>query len=93
MRLRPTFASSERVITAAAPSPLTVALATRWIEDGTADQILRFIRVEATARQALASEILPPGSFKADPLSFNIWAALPAGWTRSAFSGHMRSNG
>jgi DNA-binding transcriptional MocR family regulator len=54
---------------------------------------LRFIRAESAARQALASEILPPGSFKADPLSFNIWAGLPAGWTRSAFSGHMRSTG
>ncbi len=31
-------------------SPLTVALATRWIEDGTADAILRFIRAEASAR-------------------------------------------
>jgi DNA-binding transcriptional MocR family regulator len=86
------FAAAVRAANVMA-SPFTVALATRWIEDGTADQILRFIRAEAAARQALASEILPPGSFKADPLSFNIWAGLPAGWTRSAFSGHMRSTG
>ena len=73
------FAAAVRAANVMA-SPFTVALATRWIEDGTADQILRFIRAEAAARQALASEILPPGSFKADPLSFNIWAGLPAGW-------------
>jgi DNA-binding transcriptional MocR family regulator len=72
-------------------SPLTVALATRWIEDGTADSILRFIRSESAARQKLASELLPAGSFRADPLSFNLWVPLPKPWTRSAFIGHMRS--
>jgi DNA-binding transcriptional MocR family regulator len=86
------FAAAVRAANVMA-SPFTVALATRWIEDGTADQILRFIRAETAARQALASEILPPGGYKADRLSFNIWAALPPGWTRSAFIGHMRSTG
>ncbi|MCS0496854.1 PLP-dependent aminotransferase family protein [Ancylobacter sp. MQZ15Z-1] len=74
-------------------SPLTAALATRWIEDGTADTLLRFIRAETRARQALASEILPEGSFHADPLSFNLWIELPEPWTRSAFVGHMRATG
>ncbi|QFR33816.1 PLP-dependent aminotransferase family protein [Ancylobacter sp. TS-1] len=74
-------------------SPLTSALATRWIEDGTADTLLRFIRAETAARQALAAELLPAGSFRADPLSFNLWVELPAPWTRSAFVGHMRTTG
>ncbi len=74
-------------------SPFTAAIVTRWIEDGTADAILRFIRTEAAARQALATSILPPGSFQADPISFNLWVNLPAPWTRSAFIGHMRETG
>ncbi len=74
-------------------SPLTVALATRWIEDGTADMILRFIRTETAARQKLATAILPERSFRADPLSFHLWIPLPKPWTRSAFIGHMRSTG
>ena len=74
-------------------SPLTVALATRWIEDGTADTILRFIRRETMARQALAAEILPAGSFRADPLSFNLWVTLPKPWTRAAFVDQMRPTG
>lgn len=74
-------------------SPLTAAIATRWIEDGTADTILRFIRAETAARQQLAAEILPAGSFRADPLSFNLWVELPEPWTRSAFVGHMQSTG
>jgi DNA-binding transcriptional MocR family regulator len=72
-------------------SPFTVALVTRWIEDGTADTLLRFIRSETTARQKLVSEILPKGIYKSDPLSFNIWVELPTSWNRAAFVGHMRS--
>ena len=74
-------------------SPLTVALATRWIEDGTADMLLRFIRTETAARQTLAREIMPPGSYAADAMSFNLWMRLPPPWTRSAFVGHMRDRG
>ncbi|WP_029352878.1 PLP-dependent aminotransferase family protein [Bosea sp. 117] len=86
------FAAALRASTVMA-SPLTVALATRWIEDGTADTLLRFIRTETAARQQLAAEILPAGSFRADPMSFNIWLELPQPWTRSAFVGHMMSTG
>jgi DNA-binding transcriptional MocR family regulator len=74
-------------------SPLTAALATRWIEDGTADMLLRFIRTETAARQRLASGILRPDYVKTDPLSFNLWVRLPPPWTRSAFIGHMRGMG
>ncbi len=74
-------------------SPLTAAIATRWIEDGTADAILSFIRAEAAARQSLATSILPAGSYQADPISFNLWINLPPPWTRSAFIGHMRETG
>lgn len=86
------FASALRAANVMA-SPLTVALATRWIEDGTADTILRFIRSESAARQRLVAEILPKHAYRGDPLSFNIWLAVPPPWTRSAFVEHMRATG
>lgn len=86
------FAAALRAASVMA-SPLTAAIATHWIEDGTADAILRFLRTETAARQRLAAEILAPGSYRADPLSFNLWLELPAPWTRSAFAGHMQSTG
>src|SRR3984957_19873863 len=86
------FAAALRAATVMA-SPFTVALVTRWIEDGTADTLLRFIRSETTARQKLVSEILPKGIYKSDPLSFNIWVELPTLWNRAAFVEHMRSTG
>jgi DNA-binding transcriptional MocR family regulator len=86
------FASAMRAASVMA-SPLSAALATRWIEDGTADSILRFIRTEAAARQALVAEVLPAGSYKSDPISFNIWLPLANGWTRSTFGTQMRASG
>jgi DNA-binding transcriptional MocR family regulator len=86
------FASAVRSATVMA-SPITVALTTRWIQDGTADSILRFIRAEAIARQKIAHQVLASVSFAAAPNSFNIWLTLPEGWTRSAFVGHMRTTG
>ncbi len=86
------FAAALRA-TSVMASPLTVALATRWIGDGTADMILRVIRAETAARQKLAAAILPADSFRADPLSFHLWVPLPPPWTRSAFIGHMRATG
>lgn len=74
-------------------SPLTAALATHWIEDGSADALLAFIRTETTARQRLAAEILPAGLGRADPLSFNLWLELPQPWTRAAFVGQMQATG
>ncbi len=86
------FAAAMRTANVMA-SPVTVALATRWIEDGTADMILRFIRKEAAARQDLATRILSRTHFRSEPLSFCLWMQMPEGWTRSAFLGHMRATG
>src|ERR1700760_637430 len=77
-----------RCLTAMA-SPITVAVANRWIQDGTADGILRFIRSEAEARQAIVRQTLPVSGLKTDPAGFHVWLDLPEGWTRSTFAGHM----
>ncbi|MET1413556.1 PLP-dependent aminotransferase family protein [Roseibium sp. HPY-6] len=74
-------------------SPVTMALATRWIQDGTADHIRRFIRRETRARQELASEIMSDFEFAADPVSFNIWLKLPENLSRAAIVGQMSGKG
>lgn len=86
------FAATVRGVTIMA-TPITTALTTRWIQDGTADRLLQFIRTEAVARQTIAQRILPPGSFKADPNGFHVWLNLGDGWTRSAFASHLRATG
>jgi DNA-binding transcriptional MocR family regulator len=90
------FASSVRTATVMA-SPVTVALATRWIVDGTGDALLTAVRRESIERQRLAAAILPKlapnGGIRTNPIGFHLWVSLPEPWTRSAFAGHMRSTG
>lgn len=59
-------------------SPLTTAIAVRWIRDGAAERLLTGVRLEARARRALAAEILPMA--RGAPDAIHIWLDLPAGW-------------
>lgn len=74
-------------------SPISTALATRWIMDGTAEAIVQFVREESAARQRIATAMLPAGTYTADPHAFHLWITLPEGWTRSAFASQGRSAG
>jgi DNA-binding transcriptional MocR family regulator len=72
-------------------SPLTAALAARWIEDGTAAALLNHIRTESMARQKLAAGHLSRSRFLADPDGFHLWLSLDNGWTPSAFVSQIRT--
>ena len=63
--------------TALMGSPLTTAVAVRWIRDGLADRILTGVRAEARARRAIAAEVLPGA--RGDAESLHVWLDLPAG--------------
>jgi DNA-binding transcriptional MocR family regulator len=86
------FAAAVRTATVMA-SPVTIALATRWIGDGTADALLTAVRRESIERQRLVAANLPREMIRTDPLGFHFWLTLPEPWTRSAFVGHTRSTG
>ena len=75
------------------PSAVTAALATRWIEDGTAERIRGFLRTETAARQALAAEVLAGFAFESDPCAFNLWLRLPEGASRAELMGRMAGRG
>lgn len=79
--------------TAGLASPLTTAIATRWIEDGTADAVLGAIRTETAARQKVAANVLPKGTAVSDPHAFHVWLRLPRPWTRGEFSGRLQAAG
>jgi DNA-binding transcriptional MocR family regulator len=86
------FAASVRTATVMA-SPVTIALATRWITDGTADALLAAVRRESIDRQRLVATTMPLEMIRTDPVGFHFWLSLPEPWTRSAFVGHTRSTG
>lgn len=71
------------------PSPLSMALATQWIDDGTADAIRRFIRSETSARQRIAAEALEGFEFVSADNAFNVWLKLPKGSGRADIIARM----
>lgn len=74
-------------------SPLAAAIATRWIEDGTADAVLAAIRSETAARQRIVSELLPAGVAQTHPHAFHAWLQLPPPWTRGELSARLQAAG
>ena len=75
------------------PAPLMVALAARWLKDGSADAIVAAIRTEAAARQKLAAGLLARHAFQAHPHGHHIWIPLPHAWTGAEFAAHLRRRG
>jgi DNA-binding transcriptional MocR family regulator len=59
-------------------SPLTTAVAVRWLRDGVAERVLAGVRAEARVRRAIAAEILPAA--RGDAEGVHVWLDLPVGW-------------
>lgn len=74
-------------------SPLSAAIATGWIQDGTAVAVTSAIRKESWARQQLASAMLPRNLIRAHADGFHLWLTLPAAWTRNEFTTRLRASG
>jgi DNA-binding transcriptional MocR family regulator len=56
------------------PSPLMAAVATRWIQEGIARDLLHAVREEARARRAIAAKLLPAAI--GAPESIHVWLPL-----------------
>jgi DNA-binding transcriptional MocR family regulator len=74
-------------------SPISCALASHWIQDGTAALILAAVRSETLARQRLAVELLPADALGTDPDAFHCWLLLPAGLNRLTAAAQLRAAG
>jgi DNA-binding transcriptional MocR family regulator len=74
-------------------SPLLTGLLSAWVQDGTARTVVAAIRRESAARQRIAREILPAGSFDAHPEGLHLWLRLPPHWDRRDFVAHLRRQG
>lgn len=64
-------------------SPITNALASQWIKDGTADRVLQSVRAESAIRQKMAAEILKDFRYLATPEGFHLWLYLPHHFNRN----------
>ena len=60
---------------------LSGEIATRWIENGTAQRLLDVQRREARARQSVAATVLEGHIASSHPLALCAWLKVPAHWT------------
>lgn len=72
-------------------TPLTAEMATRWIDDGTADALLAWQREQIAAFQAAARAVLADFEVAAPPGCPFLWLRLPAQWRAEAFVAEARA--
>ncbi|MEX0140231.1 PLP-dependent aminotransferase family protein [Massilia sp. LMS1-1-1.1] len=73
-------------------APLTAALATQWILDGSADGLLAGVRKEARLRHRMARDILA-GRYSGLGDGLHVWIELPAYWNSSQLARAAASSG
>ena len=73
-------------------APLTAALATQWILDGSADGLMEGVRKEARLRHRMARDILA-GRYSGFGDGLHVWLELPAYWTPSQLARAADSEG
>ena len=66
-------------------APLTAALATQWIFDGSADALMEGVRNEARQRHLMARDILAGRNSGAGD-GLHLWLELPGYWNSSQFA-------
>jgi DNA-binding transcriptional MocR family regulator len=74
-------------------SPITNALATGWLQDGTADAVLQAVRQESAIRQRMAATHLKGHSFLGPLEAFHLWLPLKSEWSPAEFASYLRNRG
>ncbi|MES2347439.1 MAG: PLP-dependent aminotransferase family protein [Pseudomonadota bacterium] len=73
-------------------APLTAALATQWILDGSAGGLMEGVRNEARLRHRMARDILA-GRYSGSGDGLHVWLELPAYWNSSQLARAAGSEG
>lgn len=74
-------------------TPFMAELAARWIEDGTAEELLFWQKTALKRRNMLAHELLEGVPFNKSPNGLHIWLPLPDGWGEDSFIEAARQKG
>lgn len=65
-------------------SPILAELAAMWIEDGTAETVMKRKQAEARVRNSIAESCLKGLTYRTKATSYFIWLELPEPWTTAA---------
>ncbi|MDL2410344.1 PLP-dependent aminotransferase family protein [Rhizobium calliandrae] len=74
-------------------APLVAEVATRWIENGAANAILKSVRGEIDLRQVIVREELAPWAVRVPRFCYHVWLQLSEAWSAGRFADEVRSRG
>ncbi len=79
--------------TAVMAPPLNAAVVGDWVRSGMFAPLVREVREEARARQQIARECLPAGTFQSHEDGYHLWVALGVGASVAAIADALRAHG
>ncbi|RED43400.1 GntR family transcriptional regulator [Aestuariispira insulae] len=74
-------------------TPLVTEIASRWVEDGTAEELVAWQRRELALRHAVVAEEMAEFDWRGNPAALHFWLRLPETWTPEAFVEHAQALG
>jgi DNA-binding transcriptional MocR family regulator len=74
-------------------APLMAEIASRWIQDGTAESILARKRKDAGARYRLAVRALDGFTVQGHPDAYHLWLDVPRPWRADTYAEAARRAG
>jgi DNA-binding transcriptional MocR family regulator len=86
-------ASNRHLVTNWMATALIAEIASRWVVDGTADELLDWQRAVLARRNRLAAGILADIPHLASPNGLHVWLPLAERWSEAAFVTHARLQG
>jgi DNA-binding transcriptional MocR family regulator len=74
-------------------TPLVAEIATKWVADGTAMQLVQWQRAAIARRHVIADALLQGTGAQGHASSLHLWLTLPAGWSEESFVAQARLRG
>ncbi len=74
-------------------TPMVAELASRWVSDGTAMELVRYQRGALEKRQAIVAEVLGEGRAMTHPRALHLWLRLPTDRSEADFVAQARLQG
>lgn len=85
--------ANRHMVTSWMATPLMAEIGTRWLKDGTADELLAWQMDALSRRNRMAREALGDFSPRSSPNGMHVWLPLPEPWSEDDFVAHARSEG
>lgn len=86
-------AKNRHLVTNWTATSLMAEIASRWIQDGVAEELLAWQKAALQRRHDIVEECLKGVAHAASPNGLHIWLPLVAPWSEELFISHARSSG